>query len=157
MRRILLFLVVVAALAVPADALAFTSTTRAGCGTGCTVFQTANGKGSLRASAKGTGWGDVGSGQIWVLDRTADGVRGWWVGGYERGPIIHSGGWREFRGTNMKFSVQSAWSLRILNAGGIAVRLQSNTGDVTIAGSGKYSVNGGTWRTWPALGRLFFL
>ncbi len=156
MRRILLFLVIVAALAVPADALAFTSTTRSGCGSGCGTFQTSNGAGSLRASAKGSSYGNVGSGQIWVLDRTSDGKRGWTVSGYEQGPIVHSGGWREFRGSGMTFSMQSAWSLKILNARGIAVRVVAD-GSVTIAGSGKYSINGSAWRNWPSLSRLFGL
>jgi len=52
--------------------------------------------------------------------------------------------------------MQSAWSLKILNARGIAVRVVAD-GSVTIAGSGKYSINGSAWRNWPSLSRLFGL
>jgi hypothetical protein len=159
MRKLIVLIVLIvlgAAAALPANALAFPALARSGCGSGCAAFQTSNGHGTLRASATGSAYGSVGSGSIWVLDRTSDGNRGWSVYGYERGPIRHSGGWREFRGVGMTFSMRNAWSLKIPSSSGIGVRIVAN-GNVTITGSGLYSINGSTWRTWPSLGRFFAL
>jgi hypothetical protein len=114
-------------------------------------LETRNGAGTLRASASGVGYGVVGSGSIWILDRSADGRRGWSVSNYHR-KIHHTGNWWELRGTNMSFFTQKAWSLRIYGTG-IRVRIVAN-GTLYLQGSGRYAF-GAAWHNWPGTGRSF--
>jgi len=156
MRRFIAVLVLIAAAALPADAMAIPMATRASCGTSCGAFQTSKGAGYLRSSAKGIVYGTVSRGQIWMLDRQADGLRAWSISGYERGPIVHAGGWREFRGRGMTFSIHDRWSLRIVNGVGINIRIVAD-GNVTIRGQGLYALNGSSWRAWSSYDRYFSL
>jgi hypothetical protein len=116
-------------------------------------LETRNGAGTLRASATGIGYGVVGKGSIWLLDRSADGHRGWSVSNANR-RIHHSGNWWEMRGTNMSFFTQKAWSMRIY-ATGIKVRIVAN-GTLYLQGTGQYAF-GSTWHNWPVTGRSYLL
>jgi|1185.fasta_scaffold24444_2 hypothetical protein len=156
MRRVITLLVLVLAAALPADALAIPMSARAVCGSSCGSFETQNGNNSLRSSGKGIVYGTVDRGRVWLLDRQADGIRGWSIYGYERGPIRHRGGWREFRGANMTFSAHDRWGVRIVDGRGVDVRIVA-AGSVTIRGWGRYSLNGSGWRSWPSFDRLFAL
>jgi len=117
-------------------------------------LETRNGDGTLRASATGIAYGAVGKGSIWLLDRTADGKRGWSVSGSVHRRIHHSGNWWEIRGSNMSFFTQKAWSLRIY-ASGIRVRIVAN-GTLYLQGTGRYAF-GSTWHNWPVTGRSYLL
>ena len=143
-----------AVLLVPATAAA-SVLPRAVCGTSCGSFQSQKGSGFLRAWAKGTGYGSVGQGKIWLRDRTGDGHRGFSVSGYDRGPFVRSEGWIEYRGRNMSFLAGQAWGLRI-DGSGINIRIVAD-GAVTLRGTGSYTVNGSRWRSWPSVARTIAL
>jgi hypothetical protein len=157
MRKLLtLGLVFAAMAAAPAGAQAGPVLARSLCGSTCGTFQTWNGAGDQRGSATGTAYGSIGRGTILLLDRTADGVRGWSVAGYDRSPVRLKYGWWKFQGTDMTFSAMKAWSFKIVKAHGINVRIVAS-GSTYVQGSGYYSINSSNWRSWPALGRRFSL
>jgi hypothetical protein len=157
MRKLLLILglVLSAMAAAPVGAQAAPVLAQSLCGTTCGTFQTWNGAGQQRASATGTAYGSIGRGTIVLLDRSADGVRGWSVAGYDRSVRLKDGWWK-FTGVDMTFSTKKSWSFKILKARGINVRIVAS-GSTYIQGSGRYSINSSNWRTWPALGRRYFL
>jgi hypothetical protein len=157
MRKLLLTLglVLVVLAAAPVGAQAAPVLAGSLCGTTCSTFQTWNGAGQQRASATGTAYGSIGRGSIELLDRTADGVRGWSVAGYDRAVKLKYGWWK-FSGIGMTFSTKKSWSFRILKAQGINVRIVAS-GSTYVQGSGLYSINGSNWRLWPSLGRRFYL
>src|SRR5437764_9014293 len=123
MRKLLLIvgLLLLAMAAAPVGAQAAPVLAQSLCGTTCGTFQTWNGAGQQRASATGTAYGSIGRGTIELLDRSADGVRGWSVAGYDRAVKLKYGWWK-FSGIGMTFSTRKAWSFEILKAHGVNVR-----------------------------------
>src|SRR6266536_882553 len=144
MRRIVILTAFVAALVAAAPAAA--TALRPSCGPGCATLY-ANGTGTLGVTGSGDEWGGISSGTIWVRDRTGAGHAKNWVHGTALNwSWIGDGGWKVTSKKAMTFSATTKFWLKLKGPGIYVSGVHDGSG--TIAGTGKYTLNGHA-HSWP--------
>jgi hypothetical protein len=145
MRKIAFIIAVAAALAAAAPASGATLLAKA-CRTSCSSFS-ANGSGAVSIVANGAEWGTMSSGTIWMRDRTGRGNPRKWVHGKGlHWRYIGRDGWRVSSSNLMTVSASTKFWIKLQGRGIKVCGVFDGSG--TIAGSGRYSVNGHRHR-WP--------
>jgi hypothetical protein len=109
------------------------------CGARCGTFEASNARGALTMAANGDVWGRVGSGTIYLLNRSS-GPRDWSVSG-ARGTQVAGTNWWKFSGRNLSFSAYHTWTIRIRKASGVYLTAVA-AGSVTVPTSGTFTRNG---------------
>ena len=144
MRRITIITAILAALcsAAPASGALLASS----CGSSCSTL-TADGRGDLSVVGSGAEWGSIGSGTVWVRDRTGNSNPRNWV----HGTNIHwtSVGDDGFKGTSTHSMTVSATGKFWVKLSGPSIDISSVVdGTGAISGSGTYNLNGHK-HAWP--------
>jgi hypothetical protein len=140
------------ALASAGSAGATTFTPHVLCGASCGSLSATNGAGTLRLTGNGTSYGAVGSGTIAITspnrtDFKVTGARSSW----------RKNGFWYFSGSNLSYTlISSSWTLKLHGKGGITASATAR-GHGYIQGSGRWSHDGQSVRSWPAAGQTFVL
>jgi hypothetical protein len=145
MRKIAFITALLAALAaaVPASGAVMLAKS---CGNSCATL-TAGGTGSLGVVGSGAEWGSVGSGIIWIRDRTGkSNAKNWVHGSGIHWKSLGRDGWKATSSKKMTFSANSKFWVKLHGPGIWMSGVFSGTGN--IQGAGNYKLNGHK-RSWP--------
>jgi hypothetical protein len=145
MRKIAFITALLAALAaaVPASGAVMLAKS---CGNSCATL-TAGGTGSLGVVGSGAEWGSVGSGIIWIRDRTGkSNAKNWVHGSGIHWKSLGDDGWRATSSKSMTFSANSKFWVKLQGPKISMSGVFDGTGN--IKGNGKYTLNGHK-RSWP--------
>ncbi len=153
MKGRIIAIAAVALLMVSGSASAATFTSHVLCGASCGTLAASNGDGTLRMTATGTTYGNVGLGRIAIKDLdggndfqvTGSSIRTWKDDGYTY-----------FSGRNLFYFVTTRWSIKIHGTSGITSSTTAN-GHGYIQGSGRWSRNRHATVSWPSGGASFTL
>jgi hypothetical protein len=124
------------------------------CGSSCGTLVATKGAGTLRMTATGTTYGSVGSGTIAVKDLSRNGSRDFSVSGWNRS--WKKDGFVFFSGTSMSYFVTTSWTIKIYGTSGVWSSMTAR-GHGFIKGSGRWSRNNHSTKSWPASGQTFTL
>jgi hypothetical protein len=153
MKGRIIAVAVVALLAFCGSASAASFAPRVLCGASCGTLAASNGDGTLRMTATGTTYGNIGSGRIAIKD--IDGGHDFQV----TGSVLRTwkdNGFTYFSGRNLFYFVTSRWAIKIHGTSGITSSTTAS-GHGFIQGSGRWSRNGHTSVSWPSGGASFAL
>ena len=145
MRRFVFISALLAALAAAAPAAGATLMAST-CTSSCSAFQ-ASGKGWVSVVGNGAEWGSIGSGTIWVRDRTGKSdPRSWVHGSGLTWKNIGDDGWRVSSTHSMTISASTKFWIKLQGPGIQICGVFDGSG--MIAGTGTYSLNNHS-HAWP--------
>ena|SRR2546425_2876157 len=147
-------LTVTAFLALAGTAGAATFTPHVLCGSSCGTMLATKGSGTLRLTATGTAYGSVASGTIAIQDLSNNGYRDFSVAGWSN--TWKKDGFVFYSGRSLSYFVTTTWSLKIFGKSGISSSATAQ-GYGFIKGSGSWSRNGHSSKSWPSTGQTFSL
>jgi hypothetical protein len=145
MKRIAFILTLAVAVAAAAPATGAVLLAKR-CTSSCSQFQ-ATGKGWLSVVGNGAEWGTIGSGTIWVRDRTGSSNPKNWVHGTGlKWTSIGDDGYRVTSSHSMTVSASTKFWIKLQGPGINVCGVFDGSG--AISGSGKYALNGRS-HSWP--------